>query len=309
MNRAGLLTLTLALTVAASAQAQRSGMAYGKAPRPEPQLVDRTAVAIQENLGAQVPLDMTFRDENDRVVTLGECSGNKPTILVLAYYRCPMLCNQVLNGLVDCLGKVTDYDAGRDFNVVVVSFDPKDRPAIAWEKKQSYLRLFREEFKRPVDDNGWHFLTGQKPEIDALCATVGFRYEYDKVRKEFYHDSAIMILTPEGKLSRYLFGIEYLPVDVRLGLAGIKGDGALSPSLRDRVLLLCGFEYDHETGRYTPTVMTIVRITFAALVLVMAMYLIVTFRRGRRQSAADSTDGVALQTSGHTQPDLHPPVS
>src|SRR5262245_13520391 len=155
MSRFCLLTLALVVAVSTRAQAQRSGMAYGKAPQPEPKQIDRTAVAIEPKLGSQVPLDLTFRDENDRPVTLAECTNGKPAILVLAYYRCPMLCTQVLNGLLDGLGKVDDYNAGKDFNVVVVSFDPKDRPPIAWEKKQSYMRAFREEFKRPIDENGW----------------------------------------------------------------------------------------------------------------------------------------------------------
>src|SRR5262249_9757081 len=158
----------------------------------------------------------------------------------------------------DCLGQV-DYEAGKDFNVVVVSFDPKDRPVIAWEKKKSYLDSFRERFRRPADENGWHFLTGEKAEVDALCEATGFRYEDDRLRKQFYQDSAVMILPREGKLSRSLFGIQYLPVDIRLGLTDMDGKG-VAPTTRDKILLLCGFEYDHETGRYTLTVMTALRV-------------------------------------------------
>lgn len=287
-----LLTAALSLVLGGPASAQRTGMAYGKAPQAEPQLVDRTKVAIEPKLGNQVPLELAFRDENDQPVTLADCVAGKPTILVLAYYRCPMLCNQVLNGLVRCLGEVTDYDAGKDFSVVVVSFDPKDRSAIAWEKKQSYVREFKGVYKRPLDENGWHFLTGEKPNIDALCDAVGFRYEYDKQRKEFYHDSAIMILTPQGKVSRYFFGIDFMPVDVRLGLIDMAGEGAIAKSFRDRGLMLCGFEYNHETGRYTVTVMTVLRICFALTVLALASYLVWSFRRGRRRldPAADPAE-------------------
>jgi cytochrome oxidase Cu insertion factor (SCO1/SenC/PrrC family) len=170
-------------------------------------------VKIEHKLDSQVPLDLPFRNERGEAVTLGEFFHGKPVILVLAYYRCPMLCNQVLNGVVDGLRGIS-FDAGTDFQVVIVSFDAREQSALAAAKKATYV----EHYGRPDAEEGWHFLVGDQPSIDRLTQAVGFPYLYDSARDQFIHDSGIMILTPEGRLSRYLYGIDYPSRDLRLSL-------------------------------------------------------------------------------------------
>jgi protein SCO1/2 len=204
---------------------------------------------IRQNLNAQVPLDLHFRDESGRSVTFGECCAGKTTVLVMAYYRCPMLCTQVLNGVVDCLRGVP-FNAGKEFEVVVVSFDPREQPALARAKKAAYV----EAYGRPGAEEGWHFLTGEREQIDELCRAVGFGYQYDVKRDQFAHASGIMILTPGGRVSRYLLGIggttagsPYGPRDLRLALVEASEEKIGSPW--DGVLLFC-YVYDPEKGNY-----------------------------------------------------------
>src|SRR5262249_3050960 len=160
---------------------------------------------------APLPLSLPFRDEAGREVRLGDFFGKRPVILALAYYNCPMLCTQVLNGLVGSLNTVS-LAAGRDFDVVLVSFAPRPVPAAARAKKDAYLA----RYKHPAADGGWHFLTGREPEIHALAEAVGFRYRYDPALDQFAHASAIYVATPDGRLARYFYGIEYAPRDLRL---------------------------------------------------------------------------------------------
>ena len=231
-------------------------------------------VKIEHKLDAQVPLELKFRDEQGELVTLGDYFQGKPVILILAYYRCPMLCNQVLNGVVDGLRGIT-FDAGKEFQVVVVSFDAREQPVLAAAKKATYV----EHYGRPGGEDGWHFLTGEQSAIDRLTQAVGFPYLYDSVHDQFIHDSGIMILTPQGRISRYLYGIDFSPRDLRLALVESSANRIGSPI--DHVLLLC-FHYDPNTGRYTTTVLGIVRLAGAVTVLMLGTFLFRAWRRERK---------------------------
>ena len=271
------LRMTLALGAAlAAAGAARAQGSYGMAPVGEQKLPDPPALEIEQKLGAQVPTDLTFRDEHNNPVRLGDLIGGKPAVLVLAYYRCPQLCNQVLNGVVDAMRKIP-LDVGADYTVITVSFDPKEKPPLAWEKKHNYVR----EYGRPGAEQGWHFLTGDKASIDALAGAVGFKYEYDPRKKLYYHASGIMVLTPGGKVSRYFFGIEYPAMDLRLGLVEASEGGV--GSVADRLLLLC-YHYDPVTGTYK-SVMDILAVAGALTVLALGVVLFRVWRQARRDAA------------------------
>jgi protein SCO1/2 len=228
-------------------------------------------VKIEHKLNTQAPLELKFRDERGQIVTLGDYFQGKPVILILAYYRCPMLCNQVLNGVVDCLRGIS-FDAGKEFQIVVVSFDAREQPDLAAAKKATYV----EHYGRPGAEDGWHFLTGEQPAIDRLTQAVGFPYLYDSVHDQFIHDSGIMILTPEGRISRYHYGIDFPPRDLRLSLVESSANRIGSPI--DHVMLLC-FHYDPSSGRYTATVLGIVRLAGVVTLLVLGTFLFRAWRR------------------------------
>ena len=234
-------------------------------------------VGIDQRLDQQAPLDAVFRDEAGRAVPLSTFfHTGKPVILALVYYRCPMLCTQILSGLESSL-KAVSFNPGRDFEVVSVSFDPKDTPEIAAAKKQNYLR----RYGRPNTANGWHFLTGDQASIKTLTGAVGFHYTYDPKTDQFAHASGIMILTPEGRISRYFYGVEYAPRDVRLGLVEASQDKIGTPV--DQILLFC-YHYDPATGKYGALALNIVRAAAAGLVLIGGMFLLIAFRRDWRGS-------------------------
>jgi protein SCO1/2 len=228
-------------------------------------------VGIDQRLDEQVPLDLQFRDEAGQTVRLGDCLGGKPAILVLAYYRCPMLCTQVLNGLVDGLRGVP-FSIAEQFNVVTVSFDARETPELAAAKKASYV----EEYGRPRAAAGWHFLTGEQASIDCLTQAVGFRYRYDPAQDQFAHASCILVLTPQGRVARYFYGIRYPPRDLRLGLVEASASKIGSPV--DQVLLFC-YHYDPATGKYTAAAMSFVRLGGALTLAVLAGALLLAWRR------------------------------
>jgi protein SCO1/2 len=235
-------------------------------------------VRFDQKLDAQVPLDLTFSDEAGKRVTLADYCGKKPVILVLAYYRCPMLCTLVLNGLVQALLELP-FDAGREFEVVAVSFDARETPDLAAEKKKTYC----ERYGRPGAAAGWHFLTGDQESIDALTQAVGFGYSYDSARDQFAHASGLVVLTLTGKVSRYLYGIKFAPRDVRLGLVEASDNKIGSPV--DQVLLFC-FHYDPAEGKYGAKVMTFVRAGgVLTLVSLIAMVMYFLRREGRLTNA------------------------
>lgn len=236
-------------------------------------------VGIEQKLGEQLPLDTKFKDENGNIVALGDYfKSGRPVIVTLVYYDCPMLCNQVLNGLTGSL-KGISLDAGKDFDVVAISFDAKefDKPEIAKNKKASYM----ERYGRPGTEQGFHFLTGEQASIDAVTNAVGFTYEWDEASEQFAHASAIMIATPQGVLSKYFYGIDYAPRDVRLGL--VESAENKVGGVTDQLLLYC-FHYDPSTGKYGLAVLRIMRGAAVATLLGMAAMGFVFWRRNKRKS-------------------------
>jgi len=220
-------------------------------------------VGIDQKLNDSVPLNLTFRDETGQTVKLAQFFGSGPVILSLVYYDCPMLCTQVLNGMERSL-KDVPMDIGKQFTVVTVSIDPTERPTLASAKRALYTGLYG----RPGAPQGWHFLTGDEPQIKQLADAVGFRYAYDPASKQFAHASAIMILTPEGKISRYLYGIQYATRDLRLGLVEAS-EGKIGTSV-DQILLFC-YHYDAATGRYSVLVSRLLKLAGAFTILVIGI--------------------------------------
>ena len=232
-------------------------------------------VGLDQKLDQQLPLDLVFRDESGQEVKLGQYFGQKPVILALVYYDCPMLCTQILNGMVTSF-RVLPFQVGKEFDVVTVSFDPRETSALAATKKKVYVNYLPEKL-RPGAMNGWHFLTGDQANIAKLTDAVGFRYYYDEATKQFAHASGIMVATPHGKLSRYFYGIEYAPRDLRLGLIESSANKIGSPA--DQLLLYC-YHYDPATGKYGAAVMKIMRI--AGVITVLAIIAMLFALKGRK---------------------------
>ncbi len=244
--------------------------------KPAPLPPGLQGVTVEQKLNDQVPLDLVFRDEFGRSLPLSTYfSGNKPVILALVYYTCPMLCNMVLNGVESTL-KAISLDPGKDFEVVAVSFDPRDTPEVAAAKRANYLKRYH----RSNTDNGWHFLTGDEASIKALTSAVGFRYRFDASTGQFAHASSIMILTPQGKLSRYFYGVEYAPRDVRLGLVEASQNKIGTPV--DQILLFC-YHYDPATGKYGAIAVNMMRFAGATFVLICGTFLFAAWRRDWRR--------------------------
>ena len=235
-------------------------------------------VGVDQRLNARVPLDVPFQDSEGRDVTFGDFLGKRPVILQLAYYECPMLCTQVSNGLVGSLEALT-FNAGREFDVVVVSIDPGETPAMAAAKRKAYL----ERYRRPGADAGVHFLTGRESSIKALTEAVGFSYAYDPAIDQYAHPAAITVLTTDGHVSRYLFGIEFAPRDLRLALVEA-ADNRIGTVL-DQAMLFC-YHYDPQTGKYGFAIMRTVRIAGLLTVGGLGAFILVTLRRDRRQAKA-----------------------
>jgi protein SCO1/2 len=238
-------------------------------------------VGIEQRLNEQIPPDLIFRDETGRTVQLGDYFGKKPMILNLVYYQCPMLCGEVLSGLESAL-RVLKFDVGKEFDVITVSFDPKETPEMATEKKAQYLK----RYGRYGAADGWHFLTGTQSSIDALTKSAGFQYQYDPKTGQFAHATAIMVLTPDGKIAQYYYGVEFAPKDLRLGL--IQASQNKIGTVVDQVLLYC-YHYDPNTGKYGAIISRVLQLAAGATVLVLGTFLVVMFRLG---SAADNQRGV-----------------
>lgn len=238
-------------------------------------------VGIDQRLNEQVPLDLTFRNEAGETVTLGSLLRGKPVILSLVYYECPMLCTLVLNGMLSTL-RALPFTAGEEFDIITVSFDPTDTPALAAQKKATYL----EEYRRPGAEGGWHFLTGDEANIKRLADAVGFRYTYLPDKQEFAHAAGIMVLTPRGILARYFYGVEYAPRDVKFGLMEAAENRIGTPV--DQLMLFC-FRYDPSTGRYTNLVLNAVRLGGVLTVLAFAVFALRSWRRERDARTAAGT--------------------
>ncbi|HSL18785.1 MAG TPA: SCO family protein [Methylomirabilota bacterium] len=223
-------------------------------------------VGVEEHLDAKLPLDLEFRDEHGQVVKLGDYfDGDKPVILTLNYYKCPMLCGLQLNGLLDGL-KELEWTPGQEFELVTVSINPLETPALAAEKKQNYIS----RYGRPSAAKGWHFLTGREPEIRRLAETLGFGYTYDRSTGEYAHAAAIMVATPDARVARYLYGIEYPPRRLRLALLEAS-EGEIGNTL-DQLIMYC-FHYDPSSRRYSPVAMNIMRLGAGATAIVLGLTL------------------------------------
>jgi protein SCO1/2 len=238
-------------------------------------------IGIDQRLHQHVPLDLPFTDETGSPVRLGDYFGKRPVVLALVYYECPMLCTQVLNGLVSALG-VINFDVGREFDVVAVSINPKEGPGLASQKKKAYL----DRYKRPHTAAGWHFLTGDEASIKRLAAAVGFRYQYVEEIGQFAHGAGVEVVTPKGVIAKYFYGIEFAPRDIRFGLIEASEERIGSPI--DDVLLLC-YHYDPMTGKYGATALEAVRIGAVATVLAFGTFLFISLRRERAAHRRDAS--------------------
>lgn len=244
----------------------------GFAARSEPLPKELEGVGIEERLGAQVPLDTVFKDEEGRQVTLANLVGQKPAILVLVYYRCPMLCGLVLQGLLEGLREVP-ATVGESFNVITISIDPLETPTLAKLKKQSYLA----EYGRPGAASGWHFLTGEESNIRKVADSVGFYYKWNKERQEYAHGAGIFVLTPEGKLARTLYGVVYGGKTLQLALSEAREGKS---SVGEKIALYC-FQYDAREGKYVLAATRLMRATGLLTVVILGSWLLVSWRRGK----------------------------
>jgi len=246
-------------------------------------------VGFDPQLNARLPLDVAFRNEDGRDVSLSAYFGQKPVVLVFVYYGCPMLCNQLEQGVVATL-KTISFNPARDYQVVFVSFDPRESPDMASEKKQAAMS----RFGRPETVAGWHFLTGSKDSIDELARAANFRFTYNQKTNLFAHASGILLLTPDGRISRYFFGVDFPPRDVRLGLVEASAGKIGTPA--DHVLLFC-FQYDPSSARYSAAILRIVRVggvlTFAAILVAILL-----FRRREGRAARAGKPGAESNLQG-----------
>jgi len=247
-------------------------------------------IGFDQHLDQRLPLDTPFTDEQGRAVHLGDYFGRKPVVLAFVYYTCPMLCTQVLNAMTSTLG-VLSLDAGKDFEVVLVGFDPRETPEQASAKKAEELQ----RYKRPGAEAGWHFLTGAETSIKTVAGAAGFRYVWDEQTKQFAHPTGIIIVTPDGRPARYLFGIEYGPRDVRFAL--LEASAGKIGSIADALLLYC-YHYDPMTGRYGVYIMRTLRIAGVATVLLIAAFIMVMVRREKSLMRRGTVWSPSRQTHG-----------
>jgi protein SCO1/2 len=239
-------------------------------------------VGIEQRLNQQIPLGLVFRDEGGKTVTLRDYFGQKPVILNLVYYQCPMLCSEVLSGLVSSL-KILKFDVGNQYNVLTVSFNPHETPDLAAASKAQYLK----RYGRPGAAEGWHFLTGPEESISALTQAVGFEYQYDAQTDQYAHATAIMILTPDGRVAQYYYGVEFAPKDLRLGL--IQAASGKIGNLVDEVLLYC-YHYDPATGKYGAVITRILKLSGIATIVLIGGMVLILFRLGSSPGGEDQNE-------------------
>ena len=247
-------------------------------------------VGIAQNLNQQLPLDLTFTDDAGKQVELGSYFGKKPAILALVYYQCPSLCSEELNGLVSAL-EMVDEVPGRDFNIIIVSIDPTEGTDLAAAKKRSYLK----RYGHPETADGWHFMTGTQPNIDALTKAVGFGYVKipgpDGKLTQFAHASSIQLVTPQGKLAQYYMGVEYSPKDIRLGL--IESSNNHIGSRVDNILTYC-YHYDPSTNKHSLIIARVVQLGGAVTVILLGGFMWIMFRRDYRQAHDQLASGTKV---------------
>jgi protein SCO1/2 len=274
-----LSVLSLVLAAPAAAQQTRplSVPAPGKAATEKIPVLKE--IGIDQKLNGPLPLDAEFQDETGTVVKLRQYFGERPVVLALVYYSCPMLCTQVLNGLAGSLQGMS-YSVGKEYDVVVVSFDPGETPAMAAERKQHFLRRW---MIRDAREGSIHFLTGREDSIKALTGAVGFRYTWDAETSQFAHPAAITVATTDGRISRYLYGVEFAPKDLKLAI--VEASEGKIGSLVEKAMLFC-YHYDPESGTYGFAIMNVVRGAGALTVLIIVTAIVVSLRRERRQASA-----------------------
>ena len=236
-------------------------------------------IGIEQKLGNQLPLDTELKDEDGNIVKLGSYfSTGRPVILALVYYECPMLCNQVLNGLTGSL-KGMSFEAGKEFDVVAISFDARenDKPDLAKNKKASYI----ERYNRPNAEKGWHFLTGTQESIDKVTSAAGFTYKWDEKSNQFAHAAGVMVVTPDGKMSKYFYGIDYSPKDIKFGIMESAENKVGNPA--EQLLLYC-YHYDPATGKYGLAILNVIRLGGIATLLGLGTMVFVFWRRNKRKA-------------------------
>jgi len=237
-------------------------------------------VTFEQRLGTQLPLDTRFRDESGRDVALGDYFGKRPVVLAFVYYSCPMLCTQVLNG-VSGAAKALPFTIGKDFDVVYVSFDPRDTPETAAAKKEAQLR----DYKQDATAAGWHYLTGNQASIARVTSAAGFSYRWDEATGQFAHVSGVLVTTPDGRLSRYFYGVEYSPKELRMALVE-SSEGHVGSAV-DQLLLYC-YHYDPATGRYGVIAMNLVRLGGAITLVLLVGFILLMRKREKQQNAEPS---------------------
>ncbi len=262
----------LLLPVAAFGQGMTKGILSPPANVRPPGLAN---VGFEQKLNGQIPLDVSFRDETGKTVQLADYFGRRPVILNLVYYQCPMLCGEVLNGLTTSL-RALKFDVGKEFEVLTVSFDPRETPELAAAKKAAMLK----RYARPGAEQGWHFLTGPKDSIEKLTNAAGFQYQFDPKTGQFAHATAIMVLTPQGKIAQYYYGVEYAPKDLRLGL--VQASNNKVGNVVDQVLLYC-YHYDPATGKYGAIVTRVLRLAGLATLAILGVMILVLTKAGPKQ--------------------------
>jgi protein SCO1/2 len=230
-------------------------------------------IGFDQNIDQQLPLDATFVDDAGKAVTLGSFYGQRPVLLAFVYYTCPLLCTQVLNAMTATVSNLP-LDAGKDFDLVIVSIDPKDTPAVAAAKKAEFVH----RYKNPNAEAGWHFLTGTEPEIRRVANAAGFRYSWDEQTQQYAHPTGIIVTTTDGRMARYLFGLEFGPRDLKLAL--VDASQGKVGTIADQLLLYC-YHYDPMTGRYGIYVMRVLRVAGVGTVLSIATFILVMLRRER----------------------------
>ena len=268
-NKAAWLAAVVLLSVSAWGQGMTKGIMSPPSNVRPPGLKN---VGFEQHLDQQIPPNLQFRDETGKSVRLADYFGKRPLVLNLVYFQCPMLCGEVLQGLTKSL-KILKFDVGKQFDVLTVSFDPRETPELASAKKAQFLKMYG----RPGAEAGWHFLTGEQSSIEALTNAAGFQYQFDPKTGQFAHATAIMVLTPEGKIAQYYYGVDYAPKDLRLGLVQA-ADNKIG-NVVDQVLLYC-YHYDPTTGKYGAIVTRVLRLAALATILILGTMIVVLVRVG-----------------------------
>ena len=274
MNPFRLAVFGLLIFSSVPAMASKADKAAGNINMAEKE-PDLTGVGIKENLGSQIDLNRTFTDELGKTFRLGDYFvAKRPVIISMAYYECPMLCGVVLNALVDGMKEVT-WTPGKEYTVVNVSFDPKEKFDLAAAKKKNLV----EALGKPEAAAGWHFLTGEENQIKALAGELGFGYRWDEKEKQYAHGAGIFVLTPEGKLSRVLYGIQYRPSDLRLAL--LEASNGKIGTIIDRILLFC-FSYNPHLRQYSVTAMRVMQLGAIVTMLLLGGFIAISMKREKK---------------------------